>query len=449
VLANGFFVATEFALVSVRRTRMQQLAAEGNRRASSVLRRLDHLDTYIAATQLGITIASLGLGWLGEPAVSRLIAPALARLPGLSASARDAAVHTVSFVLAFALITALHIVVGELAPKSLALQRPEQTALFASGPIHLFEIVFRPVIALLNGVGNAVVRSIGIEPAAGHALVQSAEELRLAVDASREAGLVNEAAQELVDRAFLFSDLDARQVMTPRTEMHAVPAAATFDEVLAEAIASGHSRLPVYEGDLDHVIGVVDVKRLLPRVAAERCARNGRAALAEPFDVRSMMRDVLVAPETAPASALLALLREARAPMAIVIDEFGGAAGMVTLADLVEDLIGDIDDELGAAALKRAPAADGSFSLDGLTTIVEAKEFYDLELDADELDVDTVGGYVFSWLGRPAVIGDRAPTADDRVLVVEDLDGFRVAQVRVLPAIEAPAVDVAAGVAET
>ncbi|HEU5431802.1 MAG TPA: hemolysin family protein, partial [Thermomicrobiales bacterium] len=348
--------------------RMQQLAADGNRRASSVLQRLDHLDTYIAATQLGITIASLGLGWLGEPAVSRLIAPALAWLPGLSASAREAAVHTVSFVVAFSLITALHIVIGELAPKSLALQRPEQTALFAAGPIHLFEIVFRPVIALLNGVGNAVVRAVGIEPAAGHALVQSAEELRLAVDASREAGLVEESAQELVDRAFLFSELDARQVMTPRTEMHAVPASASFDEVLAEAIASGHSRLPVYESDLDHVIGMVDVKRLLPRVAAERCARNGRAALAEPFDVRSVMGDVLAVPETAPASELLARLRQAGTPIAIVIDEFGGTAGLVTLADLVEDLIGEIEDELGTATLKNGASADGSFSLDGLTT---------------------------------------------------------------------------------
>jgi magnesium and cobalt exporter, CNNM family len=438
VLANGFFVATEFALVSVRRTRMQQLAAEGDRRASSVLQRLDHLDTYIAATQLGITIASLGLGWLGEPAVSRLIAPALAWLPGLSEQAREAAVHTVSFILAFSLITALHIVIGELAPKSLALQRPEQMALVAAGPIHVFEIVFRPVIALLNGVGNAVVRAVGIEPAAGHALVQSADELRLAVDASREAGLVEESAQELVDRAFLFSDLDARQVMTPRTEMDAVPATASFDEVLAAAIASGHSRLPVYEGDLDHVVGVVDVKRLLPRLAAERSSPNGHVRLTEPFDVRAVMGEVLAVPETAPASELLGRLRQAGAPIAIVIDEFGGTAGLVTLADLVEDLIGDIEVEFDAATAKNGSAADGSFSLDGLTTIVEAKEFYDLDLDADGLDVDTVGGYVFSWLGRPAAIGDQAPTADDRVLVVEDLDGLRVAQVRVLPAREAP-----------
>lgn len=432
VLLNGFFVATEFALVSVRRTRMQQLAAEGDRRARAVLNRLDNLDTYIAATQLGITIASLGLGWLGEPALAQLIEPLFDRLAFLPEATREAVKHTAAFALAFSIITALHIVLGELAPKSLALQRPDQTSLAAAGPIHLFLVVFRPIIWALNEVGNMVVRALGVEPAAGHALVQSAAELRLAVDASREAGLVEASAQDLVDRAFLFSDLTARQVMVPRTAMVAVPVGASLDEVLGVATASGHSRLPVYDGNPDHIVGVANVKRLLPRLVADRQAAL-RGEPVPPFDLCEVMGEVLAVPEMVPADDLLQRLRGTHAPLAIVIDEFGGTAGLVTLVDLVERLVGDIEDELDPAPPPSVPAPDGSYLLDGLTTLVEAKEFHDLDLDDDEHDVDTLGGYVFSRLGRPAVVGDEVDTADGRRLRVEAVNGLRVAQVRVLP----------------
>ena len=443
VAANGFFVATEFALVSVRRTRMQQLAAEGNRRAAGVLARLDHLDLYIAATQLGITISSLGLGWLGEPALAHLIEPVIRRLPLVPPDSRTAASHTVAFILAFSAITALHIVLGELAPKSLALQRPDQTSLFAAGPIHLFTTVFRPVIALLNGIGNAVVRLVGIEPAAGHTLVQSAEELKLAVDASREAGLVEQSAHDLVDRAFLFTDLDARHAMVPRTEMSAVSVDASLDEVLEVAMRTGHLRLPVYEGDLDHIVGIINVKRLLPQVLAERIERprpDAGTPPAAPFAVRDMMTEALAVPETAPGSDVLTQLRETHTQLAIVVDEYGGTAGIVTLVDLVENLVGEIEDELQPVAPEPERSPDGSFALDGLTTLVETKEFYGLDLEDEDLDVETVGGYVFSRLGRPAVVGDEVVAPDGRVLRVEELDGLRVARIRVLPP---PAADAA------
>jgi CBS domain containing-hemolysin-like protein len=431
VAANGFFVATEFALVSVRRTRMQQLAAEGNRRAASVLTRIDHLDTYIAATQLGITIASLALGWIGEPALEPLLVPLIDAVPFIPEGAREAASHTGAAIVAFAVITSLHIVFGELAPKSIALQRPDATSLVVAGPIQLFLVVFRPVIALLNGVGNAVVRLAGIEPAAGHALVQSADELKLAVDASREAGLVQQSAHDLVDRAFLFTDLDVRHAMVPRTEMSAVPVDATLDDVLEVAMQTGHLRLPVYEGDLDHVVGIVNVKRLLPRVLAERTLRSRPSG--ETFDLRALMTEALAVPETAPAADLLTQLRESHTQLAIVIDEYGGTAGIVTLVDLVENLVGEIEDELDPVDPQPAVAADGSFALDGLTTLVEAKEYFDLDLDGEEMGVETVGGYVFNRLGRPAVIGDEVATPSGRVLRVEELDGLRVAGLRVLP----------------
>ena len=433
VLANGFFVATEFALVSVRRTRVQQLAAEGNRRATQVLGELNHLDTYIAATQLGITIASLALGWIGEPAVATLIEPLIGSLGFIPEGSRDAFTHTVSFALAFSFITTLHIVIGELAPKSIALQRPEQTALWVAAPIHLFYLALRPAIAALNAIGNAVVRLIGIEPASGHQLVQSAEELRLSVDASREAGLVQDSAHDLVDRALLFPDLEAQHAMVPRTEIAAIPVDASLDDVLRTALETGHTRLPVYRGDLDHIVGAINVKRLLPHILADRSPDAGRTT--RPFLITEAMTDVLAIPETAPAAALLPILRDSHTPMAIIIDEYGGTAGLITLVDLVESLVGDITDELEPIRLNGRMTADGSFSLDGLTTLMEAKEFYGLDLD-DAEDVETVGGYVFSKLGRPAILGDEVQSAQGQVLRAEELDGLRVARVRVLPATE-------------
>src|SRR5215208_3580206 len=345
VLANGFFVATEFSLVAVRRTRIQHLASEGDRRAASVLGRLDHLDAYIAATQLGITVASIALGWIGEPALAHLIEPALERLPGLSSTQRVWVTHTVGFALAFAVITVLHIVFGELAPKSLALQRPEAISLRVSGPIHVFYLAFRPVIGLLNRVGNGVVRRLGIEPASGHERVQSAEELMLMVDASREAGLVDPASHAIVDRAFVFADLAVRHVMVPRTEMVAVPSDASLPDILRLAATSGYTRLPVYTGDTDHLIGIIDVKHLRPLVAV---------------------------PEAMPAADVLERMRQERVQLAVVVDEYGGTAGIVSLEDLIEALVGEIQDERDPVD-HEGPGPDGSLVLDGLVPLVELR----------------------------------------------------------------------------
>jgi putative hemolysin len=430
VLANGFFVATEFALVSVRRTRVQQLAAEGNRRAKQVLGEIGHLDTYIAATQLGITMASLALGWIGEPAVAALFEPIIRALTFIPESSRETLTHTVAFAVGFSLITSLHIILGELAPKSIALQRPDQTAMLAAGPIHWFYLAFRPAIMALNALGNGVVHLLGIEPASGHQMVQSAEELRLTVEASREAGLVEATAHDLVDRALLFAELEVRHAMVPRTEIAAVPIEAAVDDVLAVAVKTGHSRLPVYTGDLDHVVGVIDVKRVLPALVAQRSPTNRREP--ERPLVAELMSKVLAVPETAPAADLLPRLRGAEAPLAIVIDEYGGTAGLVTLFDLVESLVGEIANDFAPLSFNGRRRADGSFSLDGLTTLLEAREFHDLQLE-DDADVETVGGYVFSRLGRPAVVGDEVMAPNGEVLRAEELDGLRVARVRVIP----------------
>lgn len=262
VLANGFFVATEFALVSVRRTRIEQLSAEGSRAARTVRRALNHLDQYIAATQLGITMASLALGWIGEPALAALIEPPLAVV--LPHDLALISSHTIGTVIAFILITALHIVLGELAPKSIALQRPEPTALAVGGPITLFNTVFRPAVSLLNGTGNLVIRLFGLKPeAGGHGTIYSEEELKLVVHASAQGGALLPQEERLINRVFQFADRQAHEVMVPRTAVVGIAETATLDDLLEAVRAEHHSRFPVYRGDLDHIIGVLHTKDIL------------------------------------------------------------------------------------------------------------------------------------------------------------------------------------------
>jgi CBS domain containing-hemolysin-like protein len=430
VLANGFFVATEFALVAVRRTRLQQLEEEGDKRATSVLELTNHLDTYIAATQLGITLSSLALGWIGEPAIGHLIEPWIHDLPFLPENRVDTLSKTISFIIAFSIITALHIVLGELAPKSLALQRPEGTSMAVAKPIRVFFTIFRPFIYSLNWVGNWVVRLAGIQPAAGHEQVQSAEELQFAIEASRDAGLVDETAHDLVNRAFDFPDLAARQVMVPRTEMTAIPLTATLPEVLAVAADEGYTRLPVYDGDTDHIVGLLNVKRLMPflRLAVDSGSEP------QSFTVAEYLSEPLYVPESLPAPNVLRLMKEQRTQLAVVIDEYGGTAGIISLQDLIEELIGDIDDDEENGETSEAGAVADPDLIDGLTPISEAIEHYNLDIgSSDDLDVDTVGGYVFHRIGRLAEIGDEVTLASGARLKVEELDGLRIARVRLLP----------------
>lgn len=435
VLANGFFVATEFALVSVRRTRIQQLASEGDRRAKRLLSRLEHLDTYIAATQLGITISSLGLGWIGEPAIARLLQPLVAYLPFDAFQPGTKLYQTAAFTIAFSIVTALHIVLGELAPKSLALQRPESTSLFAAGPIHWFLILFKPVIVALNAIGNWVVRLFGIEPAAGHTLVHSPEELKLAIEASREAGVVPQTTEELVYRAFTFTDLGVRHVMVPRTEMTTVPIDVSLEALIRTAAESKHMRLPVYDGHHENIVGVISVKAVLDLLSEEASSLGLDAKDRHDgtgFDVRQFMAEPLMVPESISAAEVLTRLREAHTQIALVIDEYGGIAGLVTLQDLVDSLVGEIEDERHPGEPQISVETDGPLVLDGLTTLYEARERYGLDLPQDRYDVETLGGYVFSALGRPAAVGDEVMTPAGRVLRVEAMDGLRVARVSLI-----------------
>lgn len=423
VLANGFFVATEFAIVAVRRSRLEQLAAEGRASAKAAKEVVGRLDAYIAACQLGITMASLALGWIGEPAFAHLVEPPLELLIGQFA---PAAAHGIAVGTSFAIITALHIVIGELAPKGLALQRPEATSLWIARPIQVFYVLFRWPITLLNTVGNGVLKLFGLEPATGHEMVHSVEELRLLVHASQQGGTVDAAEARIASRAFEFGELTAGMLMTPRTEIEAIPATASLADAIAAAAATRHSRLPVFGESLDDIVGVLHVRDLFQ-------------AIGEPDQasvLQALLRPVLVVPGTKHANDLLEEMRAARRQLALVIDEYGGTAGIVTLEDLVEALVGQIEEEsVGADAQDSASTAepDGSRLLDGLMRLDELEEVAGIKL-AEEIhdEVDTLGGLIMASLDRIPEVGDEI-VAGGHTLRVERLDGRRVDVVRLVP----------------
>jgi len=310
VVANGFFVAAEFALVSVRQTRIAELVARGDRSARWVQKAIANPDRFIAATQLGITLASLGLGWIGEPALSRLIRPIVELFPSQIESEVS---HGLSAGLAFALITFLHVVIGELAPKSIALQSPERTSLIVARPTVGIEWLFKPAIWVLNGSGNALLRLVGIRPAEPHELVHSVEELKMLVAASARSGVVGDSEQEMLDAVFEFSETLVRQVTVPRTEVIGVSSDASLDSMLDSAISSSFSNMPVYEDDLDHIVGDVHLKDIVQAIKSDRAAST---------TARDIMREAIFVPEAARISTLLQIFRARQRHLAIALDEY-------------------------------------------------------------------------------------------------------------------------------
>jgi CBS domain containing-hemolysin-like protein len=413
VFANGFFVAAEFALVTVRKTRIDQLIAEGSSLARPVRRAITDPDSYIAATQLAITMTSLGLGWIGEPAVSSIIQPALALLPVVL---REATAHTIAVALGFAFITALHIVLGELAPKTVALQHAERTALIVARPTELFMRVFWPFISMLNSTGRAVVRMLGLKPPSGSSLVHSEEELKMLVTASQEAGVLEEDEEQMLHRVFAFGDLTAGQVMLPRTEMTALPVRIGRQELVGRLSQATQLVLPVYEAHLDDIRGLVHLRDLLGVLAGA----------GEDVDLTPMLHDALTVPDTLKADDLLNDMRKRRTPIAIVIDEYGGTAGMVTFERLMERIVGEIGSADGSGTSAISVLTDGSALIDGLALTTDVNVQFGLRIDEDLYD--TIGGYVLGRLGRRPRLGD-VVDVDGRKIRVEALDGLRVARV--------------------
>jgi len=411
VFLNGFFVAAEFAMVKVRSTRIEQLVLEGNKRAKFAQGITDKLDAYLSATQLGITLASLGLGWVGEDTLHKLFAPWFQEM-GLP----DAATHTAAGIVSFVIITFLHIVFGELAPKSLAIQRSEGTVLWTSGPLIAFYKLMFPFIWALNGTANRILRLVGIRPASDAELAHNEEELRMLVTQSHESGVIDETERNLFDNIFDFTNRVAREIMVPRTDMSCLYVDRDFEANLAKAESEKHTRFPLCREDKDNIIGIVHIKDLYG------VALGGNTETS----LEAIARKPLTVPEAMPIKDVLRILQKNRSELAIVIDEYGGTAGIVTTEDILEELVGEIQDEFDEERPFIEVEGDVT-SIDARMLIDEINEYFHLNIVSE--DVDTIGGWVYAQFPSPYVGAKVA--IDNYLFTIAEMDSLRVTRLSV------------------
>jgi CBS domain containing-hemolysin-like protein len=411
VLMNGFFVSAEFALVRSRRTRLESMAADGDRLAALALRATSNIRVLLSASQLGVTVASLGLGWVAQVAIAGSLADTFSTLaPSIELSVR----LTVASAVALAGVSYLHVVFGELAPKSAALQHPEEAAKWLVPPLMLFAFLVRPFTSLLTWSAGLVLRVARQQPEVNtEESVHSPEELRLLVEQSQESGALEQHDAEMLDAVFEFSEKSAREVMTPRTEIVALESTATLDETLATVSERGFSRYPVYTDTIDNIIGILLAKDLL---AVARVPPPN-------FTPASIMRPVHVIPGSREVEEVLSDFQRLKDHMAIVLDEYGGTAGVVTMEDLLEEIVGEILDEYDEPEPTPPPMLGGELLVPGNTNIGELNGRQ--ELTVPEGDYTTIGGFVFGALGRVPIVGDRT-TAGGATFTVRAMDGRRV-----------------------
>jgi len=414
VLLNAFFVGAEFALVRSRRTRLEAMTRSGDRLARIALRASSNISRVLSASQLGVTLASLGLGWVAESTVAEMFANLFGSLPfGLDLSMR----LTIGATIALIIVTYLHVVFGELTPKAAALNHPEILAKWLAPPLLFFAWITKPFTFFLNRSSQVILRMLGQEKAGNEEAVHSPEEIRLLVEQSTERGEMQPHDADMIDAVFEFSEKNAREVMTPRTELVALPVEATLSEVLQVVQESGLSRYPVYDESIDNIIGAVLAKDLLKLLAPR--------ANTEAFDLPSIMRPVHVIPGSREVEEVLADFKRLKEHMAIVLDEYGGTAGVVTMEDLLEEIVGEILDEYDTPEDAEAPmhTRAGETLVPGSTHIGELNEHFGLSVP-DE-DYTTIGGYVFGMLGRLPVVGDRV-IAGGAIFSVREMDGRRI-----------------------
>jgi CBS domain containing-hemolysin-like protein len=422
VMANGFFVAAEFALVKVRPTQLTEVLEHGSARARMTRRILKHLDGYLAAAQVGITFASLALGWIGEPAFAGLIEPALHSLGVFAAPVA----HSVSITISFILISGLHIVFGEQVPKFLAIEKPLGTAMWAAHLLHGFFIITYPAIWLLRTTTNAALRIFGISPNAGEGAVQSVDELRVILAGSEKAGILSEENREIIEGVFQFSKRTARQIMVPRTDVVILSITRSIEENLETIRTTRHTRYPLCEGSLDDTIGLIHVKDLM----LAQLRGPGRT-------LQELKREVLFVPENSTVESLLSQFIESKTHMAVVLDEYGGSSGIVSLENITEELFGQIQDEFDRERPEIEPLGNGRYRVRGDYLIEDLADR--LKIDLGEPEEETVGGYVAARLGREVTPGDKVELGDLAISVLE-AERFRVRWVLVV--VKAPPVEI-------
>ncbi|KAA9338416.1 HlyC/CorC family transporter [Hymenobacter busanensis] len=392
VLANGFFVAAEFAFVKVRLSQIEIKAQGGNRLAKLVLSMLHDLNYYLSATQLGITLASLALGWIGESVVAEVV---LAIINQFGITLSDKAVHQIALATSFSLITVLHIVLGEQAPKVLAIRKPEDVSIAIAIPLRAFGLLAFPFIWLLDKLSNLVLRIFGVA-SVHEAEVHTSEELRLLLDQSKQSGELQESEHELLENVFEFNDRMVKQIMVPRTRIAAIDVNTPQDALFETVYNEGYSRIPVFEGNIDNIVGVLYVKDLLPLVRRQ-----------EAIVLAKIMRTAFFVPETKKINRLLRQFQRKHMHMAIVSDEFGGVSGIVTIEDIMEELVGEIQDEYDNEVPVVEKVSDIEYRVNASTAIPDANEFLPFALPEGE-DYETVGGLINVIYGAIPEVGDVA-----------------------------------------
>jgi len=426
VAANAFFVAAEFALVSLRETRIQQLIVAHRIGARTVQKLHQKLDDFIAAVQFGVTLCSLALGWIGEAAIARLIEPLFARLPHSSLYA-----HVVSIVIAFLLMTYMVVILGELVPKSIALQRTEAVALAVAGPMDVFMTLAAPLLAVMSASSRLVLKGFGTRPMREGG-VHSAEELKLIVSASRRTGVLDTPQEQMIQRALDMENVFVREVMVPRPDIFSLPGDMPLDEAFAKVADEQHSRVPIYDPQRgpEHIIGVLYAKDLLRWLRYRLAISDSGQAVnwSSDLKVRHLMREVLVVPETKPLPDLLTDFKERKRHLAVVVDEFGTTAGVVTVEDILELLVGEIEDEFDIAEPVFAPGGT-SIVLTGAVNIRDLESAHHIHLPRDE-GFETLAGFVLTRLQRIPRSGDSFEF-DGRRYTVAGMDGLRVDSVKI------------------
>jgi len=413
VFANAFFVAAEFAIVKVRSTQIQPLA-EKQRKAKVAMKLISHLDEYLSATQLGITMTSLALGWIGEPVTAKILAP-LFHLLGIS---NPQTVHAISLSVGFIIITFLHIVLGELAPKSMAIRYSKATTLFVANPLNLFYIIFRPFIWFLNGTANLILRSIGLQPVTESERFHSEEELRLLLSEGRKSGAIDQTEHQLIEKIFEFNDKQAKDIMIPRNHMVALNIDDSREKIFQTVTEEGFSRLPVYKGTIDNIIGVIYTKDLIS--AAEH---------RELIALQDIIRPAFFASSTKQIGNLLKEMQRNKAHMAILVDEYGGVEGLITIEDIIEEIVGEIQDEYDVDAQEVTDEKSGVYLVNPMISIEDFNKRFNSHIPLDS-DYQTLNGFLQKVTGHIPEVYERI---DYRGLsfVVTKKAGNRILQVRV------------------
>lgn len=414
LFVNGFFVAAEFALVKVRKTRLEQLSNEGNKNAKKALKLVCNMNKMLAAAQLGVTIASIALGWVAESTIVQLIDPLIKALPIELNS------HAVAVPISFVLVTYFHVLLGEQLPKCFALTHPDKLALVVATPMDMFITIFKPFVWILLVTGDKLLVACKVETE-DSSLAHSTEELDMLVDASYNEGVLNETEAEMLHNMFKFSDLMAKQVMNPRTDMICIPSDITYDELNKFALENQYTRYPVYEENIDKILGFIHVKDLYSLSMNK-----------EEFSIQKLLRPLMLVPETMTLDNLIIEFKKTHGQMAVVIDEFGGTSGLITLEDVLEEIIGEVQDEFDEEEeVDIKEVGENTFVANAMMRIDELVDFFDLDAaQFEEDDVETIAGLVVKILGRIANVGDTV-TFNGFTFTVKEVDGARITKLEI------------------